>query len=434
MSGRESTESAGAFEGMPLRSMLEHYRAGARSEREKGACFERLVRTFLAHDDVQQQHYSAVLPWGAWAEAQGWSAADTGIDLVATLADGSGYAAVQCKFYQPDHVISKPDIDSFISAAGNDVFAQLIIADTSARDFGQNARETLDRLSKPWHRIGLADLEDSRIDWARWLRSDAVHLAAKKALRDDQRAAVDAVRTGLEGADRGKLIMACGTGKTFTSLRLAEEMVGPGGCVLFMVPSLALMSQSVRAWCNDAREGITAFSVCSDRTVGKRRADSDSLIMDLHDLAFPATTDAARLAAQVADAPADRMTVVFATYHSIGVLGRAQKEHGLPAFDLVICDEAHRTTGVTLKGEDESAFVRIHSNDHIAARKRLYMTATPRIFADAAKKKADAYEADLVSMDDAATFGGMLFHRGFGWAVENGLLTDYKPPALLGDP
>ena len=167
--------------------------------------------------------------------------------------------------------------------------------------------------------------------------------------------------------DRGKLIMACGTGKTFTSLRIAEAIAGPGKRVLFMLPSLALMAQTVSEWKTDCSADFTAFSACSDVQVGKRK-DADSLDLNIHDLAFPATTDAAKLAQQVQNAPAGQMTVVFSTYHSIDVLARAQKHHGLPEFDLVICDEAHRTTGVTLKDEDDSTCVRIHDNAHIAAK------------------------------------------------------------------
>lgn len=113
--------------------------------------------------------------------------------------------------------------------------------------------------------------------------------------------------------------------------------------------------------------------------MGKQK-NADSLDLNIHDLAFPATTDPARLANQVLNAPDDKMTVVFSTYHSIDVLTRAQRDYGLPEFDLVICDEAHRTTGVTLKDEDDSTFVRIHDNENVKAKKRLYMTATPRLF------------------------------------------------------
>jgi len=415
-----------------LASILESYRSAARSEREKGDYFERLIRVFLQNDDLQKQFYSEIFSFSEWAKANGWKGNDTGIDLVARLADGSGFAAIQCKFYAPNHSIQKPDIDSFISASSNDVFTRLIIADTTQRELGRNAIETLDKLSKDWNRIGIAELEASRIDWSQFIRTGTVSLAPKKQLRDHQSDALKAVTDGLQLADRGKMIMACGTGKTFTGLRIAEALAGKGKHVLFMVPSLALMSQTVREWKNDCQEEFAAFSACSDAKVG-RNADADSLDLNVHDLAFPATTDPHKIASQVLNASPDQMTVVFSTYHSIDVLSRAQKHHGLPEFDLVICDEAHRTTGVTLKDEDDSTFVRIHSNDHIAAKKRLYMTATPRIFGDAAKRKADDHDAELASMDDETKFGQDLFHRGFGWAVENDLLTDYKVVVLAVD-
>lgn len=417
---------------MELNDLLETFRQGANSEREKGDYFERLVRVFIENDDTQKQFYSAVVPFAHWAEANGWNKNDIGIDLVGTLADGSGYAAIQCKFYALGYSIQKADLDSFVSAASNDVFSRLVIADTTRKDFSRNALEMLDKLSKDWNRIGISELENSRIDWSQFIRTGNISLAPKKTLRDHQREALDSVMSGLEEADRGKLIMACGTGKTFTGLRIAETMCGPGKRVLFMLPSLALMSQTVREWKNDCEVDFTAFSACSDKKVG-RREDADTLDLNVHDLAFPATTDPSKLALQVSTADPDKMTVVFSTYHSIDVLSRAQFVHDLPEFDLVICDEAHRTTGVTLRDEDDSTFVRVHSDEYVQAKKRLYMTATPRIFGEGAKKKADDHDAELASMDDETKFGKDLFHRGFGWAVENNLLTDYKVVVLAVD-
>ena len=411
---------------MKLQDLLVSYHHSSRSNREKGEYFERLVRVFLEHDDIQKQYWSKVVPFADWAKEQGWKGTDIGIDLVATHADGSGYAAVQCKFYAPDHAVSKPDLDSFISAAANDLFTQLIIVDTTSGDFGGNAKTTLDRLSKTWNRIGLEHLEASRINWSEFIHSGGIKLVDKKTPHDHQNEAVQVVQDGLATADRGKLIMACGTGKTFTGLRIAEDMAGPGKHVLVMVPSLALMSQTVREWKNDCREDFTAFSACSDTRVGRRRGGADSLGPDIHDLAFSATTDSEILAYQVKSATTDKMTVVFSTYHSIDVLTQAQEKHGLPEFDFVICDEAHRTTGVTLHKEDESNFVRIHDDKWVKAKKRLYMTATPRVFSDAARIKADDHKATLASMDDPEKFGEELFRLGFGWAVENKFLTDYR--------
>ncbi len=295
---------------MQLQDLLNSYRKSARSEREKGDYFERLVRVFLENDDIQKQFYSRVVPFSDWAKEKGWSSTDIGIDLVATLADGSGYAAIQCKFYAPDYSIQKPDLDTFISAASNDAFTRLIIADTTRKEFGRNANETLDKLSKDWNRIGVNELESSRIDWSQFIRTGTVSLAPKKELRDHQREALKAVVDGLESADRGKLIMACGTGKTFTGLRIAEEMAGKGKRVLFMVPSLALMSQTVREWKNDCQEDFTAYSACSDTKVG-RNADADSLDLNVHDLAFPATTDPEKIARQVNLASADKMSLIW---------------------------------------------------------------------------------------------------------------------------
>lgn len=415
-----------------LSDILESYRDASQNEREKGDYFERLIKIFLENDASQKQQYSEVFTFSDWAKQTGWKGNDTGIDLVAKLSDGEGYAAIQCKFYAPNHTIQKPDIDSFISASSNDVFTRLVIADTTQKEFGRNTIQTLEKLSKDWNRIGISDLEGSRIDWSQFFRTGNISLAPKKQLLDHQKDALAAVSEGFEKADRGKLIMACGTGKTFTGLRIAEALAGKGKCVLFMVPSLALMSQTVREWKNDCQDDFTAFSACSDTKVGRSR-DADSLDLNVHDLAFPATTDPQRLARQVLDAYPDKMTVVFSTYHSIDVLSRAQKNHDLPEFDLVICDEAHRTTGVTLKDEDDSTFVRIHDNEQIQAKKRLYMTATPRIFGDQAKRKASDHDAELASMDDEAKFGKDFFHRGFGWAVEKKLLTDYKVVVLAVD-
>ncbi|WP_330169318.1 DEAD/DEAH box helicase [Bartonella grahamii] len=419
---------------MTLQSLLQTYRDEARTERDKGTYFERFALAYLTHDPLQFGCYEKVQTFKDWAHENDWDGRDTGIDLVAKLRDEEGFAAIQCKFYDAAYRIRKADIDSFISASGKAPFKRRVIIDSTQSAWSDNAETMIRGQDIPVIRIGLSDLQKSPIRWETFAANGKVVLEDKKKIRPHQLEALRFVRSGLAEADRGKLIMACGTGKTFTSLKIAEDLAGEGKFVLFLVPSLALMSQTVREWTTDAEIGLRSFAVCSDTQVGKRRKNSDDVAeIDVFDLAFPATTDAAKLAECASDHVADRMSVVFATYHSIQVVADAQKNHGLPIFDLIICDEAHRTTGATLVGEDESNFVKVHSNDVIRAKKRLYMTATPRIFGDNAKSRANEANAVLASMDDEKLFGKTLFYRGFSWAVQNDLLTDYKVIVLAVD-
>ena len=417
-----------------LQSLLQTYRDAARTEREKGTYFERFAIAYLTHDPIQLEQYEQVQTFKDWADANGWDARDTGIDLVAKLRDEDGFAAIQCKFYDAAYRIRKEDIDSFISASGKAPFKRRVIIDSTEKAWSENAETMIRGQAIPVLRINLSEMQESPIRWETFAAKGEVVLADKKKLREHQQDALREVRTGLAEADRGKLIMACGTGKTFTSLKIAEDLTGEGKLVLFLVPSLALMSQTVREWTADTETPLRSFAVCSDTQVGKRRQSNDDIAeIDVLDLAFPATTNAAKLSESAGEAVPDKMTVVFATYQSIQVVADAQQKHGLPEFDLIVCDEAHRTTGATLAGEDESNFVKVHSNDIIRGKKRLYMTATPRIFGDNVKSRADEADAVLASMDDEKLFGKTLFYRGFSWAVQNNLLTDYKVVVLAMD-
>ncbi|MFQ0812711.1 damage-inducible protein [Brucella anthropi] len=417
-----------------LQSLLRSYREAARTERDKGTYFERFAIAYLTHDPIQLEQYEQVQTFKDWADANGWDARDTGIDLVAKLRDEDGFAAIQCKFYDAAYRIRKEDIDSFISASGKAPFKRRVIIDSTEKAWSENAETMIRGQAIPVLRINLSEMQESPIRWETFAAKGEVVLADKKKLREHQQDALREVRAGLAEADRGKLIMACGTGKTFTSLKIAEDVAGEGKLVLFLVPSLALMSQTVREWTADTGTPLRSFAVCSDTQVGKRRQSNDDIAeIDVLDLAFPATTNAAKLSESAGKAVPDKMTVVFATYQSIQVVADAQQKHGLPEFDLIVCDEAHRTTGATLAGEDESNFVKVHSNDIIRGKKRLYMTATPRIFGDNVKSRADEADAVLASMDDEKLFGKTLFYRGFSWAVQNNLLTDYKVVVLAMD-
>ena len=416
-----------------LDRLLTSYRDAAVTEREKGTYFERLAVAYLRNDPVQITQFSQVWHFSEWAKEHGFDGRDTGIDLVAKLMDEDGYAAIQCKFYSAKHVIQKKDIDSFLSASSKPPFVRRVFIDTTEVNWSVNAEDTIRDQHIPVVRVGLEALRESAVDWAAFEATAEIKLLAKKGLRQHQREALEAVETGFTQHDRGKLIMACGTGKTFTALKIAEHLAGKGKRVLFVVPSLALIAQTVREWTKDTDTPLRSFAVCSDAQVGKRRKSTDDVAeIEVHELEFPATTQPEKLAQKAGSHDAERMTIVFSTYQSIPVLTAAH-QHGLAPFDLIICDEAHRTTGATIDGDDESNFVKIHDNQYVQGAKRLYMTATPRIFGDAARTKASEASVKLYDMDNETMFGPVFFARGFSWAVENGLLTDYKVVVLAMD-
>ncbi|WP_375667726.1 DEAD/DEAH box helicase [Bartonella sp. CL435QHHD] len=415
---------------LTLRSLLQSYRDHTENARDRGTSFEKFVIAYLTQDPLQCQEYEKVQTYCEWAKEHGEDGRDIGIDLVAKIRDEEGYAAIQCKFYSANHQIKKEDIDSFIAASGKKIFTRRILVDSTEGNWSNNADLTCEGQGVRIQRINLFDLENSQIDWATFESKGEATLKKKepKKLLDHQQEALKAVCEGLKEADRGKLIMACGTGKTFTSLKIAEALAGQGKRVLFLVPSLSLMSQTIREWTADTAIPLRSFAVCSDTQVGKRRkAQDDAAELDVSDLALPATTDSQKLGEKANKVSPDAMTVVFATYHSIQVISDAQKKYALPEFDLIICDEAHRTTGAVLgTDKSESEFIKVHNNSLIRGKKRLYMTATPRIFSDNAKKQANEIDAVLASMDDEELYGKILYSYSFSHAVKNGLLTPYK--------
>lgn len=410
-----------------LKALLSTYRNAAVSEREKGTYFEELILTYLRTEATYSDLYSDVWTYSQWARQEGLDGRDAGIDLVAKTRDTNELHAIQCKFYDENYRVQKSDIDSFFTASGKSAFKHRVIVSTT-NNWSTHAEDALRDQHPPVSKIDLHDLENSQIDWARYQPGQAPVLQKKKKLRPHQKNALESVIKGLHNADRGKLIMACGTGKTFTSLKIAEKIAGAGGRVLFLVPSLSLLSQTLTEWTQESETPLHSFAVCSDSDVGKKRKSDDDVVQTFtHELRYPATTQPHRLASEMTTRhDTDHMSVVFSTYHSIDVISQAQKEFNLAQFDLIICDEAHRTTGATFDGQEESAFVRVHNADFIQAAKRLYMTATPRIYADSAKASADKDNVALASMDDEALFGKELYVITFSEAVRRGLLVDYK--------
>lgn len=409
-----------------LEALLDSFRAAAVTEREKGTYFEELIICYLKNEPAYRELYRDVMTYAEWAGKRGLDKRDAGIDLVAETFTNECHA-IQCKLFDRDYRVQKGDIDSFFTASGKKPFTHRIIVTTTSL-WSDHAEAALNDQHTPVNKIDLVTLENSVIDWARFAPRKTPVLRKKKQLLPHQGTAQEKVLSGLERSDRGKLIMACGTGKTFTSLKIAEEFAGEGKRVLFLVPSLALLSQTLTEWTQESAVPLQSFAVCSDSDVGKRRTkDSDVVQTLVHELQYPATTDAARLAHEMKKRhDAKHMSVVYATYHSIDVLHEAQKKHDLPRFDLIVCDEAHRTTGAKFEGEDESHFIKIHNAEYIRGRKRLYMTATPRVYGDSAKAIAERDNIVLCDMNDPEMFGDNLYVLTFSEAVKRGLLVDYK--------
>lgn len=383
--------------------------------REQGTRFEHLLLWYLKHDPAWRERLEDVWLWQDAPTRDGEQ--DTGIDLVAKDATDGSYWAIQAKCYRKR--LSDGDVSTFfMKALADERYGHYLLADT-APDMTLNLRHYLDTNDRDIVRLGLEDLKESNLDWVSYSLGSPVDARDTYDPRPHQRDAIDAVKAELLNADRCSLVMACGTGKTLTSLRLVEEMVGEGGMVLFLAPSISLVSQSMRGWINQCRERINCYVVCSRGEASN--VDLGEAYGKISDIPFPATTNPETIARRFRRR-GNALNVVFSTYQSIDVIHQAQ-ELGLPMFDVAVCDEAHRTTGVI---DGEGAFQQIHDPDFVHAAKRVYMTATPRIYGEGAKKKADEGAMLVASMDDQAIFGRIAYRLTFGMAVEQGLLTDYK--------
>ena len=428
---------------MTFKEILEKYRAISFTEKEKGTKFERLMRSWLL-TDPRYERFKHVWMWNDFPSKSDFGGKDIGIDLVAQEKDGK-YWAIQCKCYKDDAVIDKPSVDSFLSTSSKTFLDKDTMQTVSfshrlwistTNHWGSNANEAIQNQNPKVSRIGLTDLEISSVDWEK-LEEGLSGTSARpegKSPMEHQLRAISAAVAHYKDNDRGKLVMACGTGKTYTSLRIAETMLDHKGLVLFLVPSISLLGQALNAWYSDATETIKAVCICSDNKAQKKISkDSDDVEDSAVDLALPSSTNPKSIARQLLTYKNHNgLVVVFSTYQSVDAVSDAQKEvlkasnGAYGVFDLIVCDEAHRTTGIKLSDSDESNFTKVHSNDNVRGKKRLYMTATPRLYGESAKVKASEKNCILCSMDDESIYGKEFFRVNFSYAVQHGLLTDYK--------
>ena len=427
---------------MTFNGILNKFRTQSFTEYEKGVSFERLIREWLL-SDPRYNMLTDVWLWEKFPSRKDFGGKDTGIDLVAKTENGD-YWAIQCKCYAEGVTIDKPMVDSFLSTSSKTFQDELTMQTTAfsnrlwistTNKWGNNAEEAIRNQNPPVNRIGLVDLEASPVDWEKLHQGISGQDALQKGKKplEHQLKAISLAQAHFSKNERGKLIMACGTGKTYTALKIAERMLPDKGLVLFLVPSISLLGQTLNAWCFDATKPIKAVCICSDSKASRKINTNDDTEDSIVDLAVPASTNPNSVVRQLSKYQSYKgLVVVFSTYQSIDAVYIAQQQllkgtsNKFGIFDLISCDEAHRTTGVKISNKDESNFVKIHDANYISGKKRLYMTATPRIYGQSAKIKASEKDAILCSMDDPKLYGEEFYRVNFSYAVDHGLLTDYK--------
>jgi superfamily II DNA or RNA helicase len=375
----------------------------------RGIQFEKLCKWILENHPLYKTKLKKVWLWDDWPERWG---RDCGIDLVAVDVDGKTWA-VQAKCYDPKNTVTKKDIDSFLSESANSkIHHRLLIATTDS--IGANARAVIGRQNEtiPISQMMLSNLLEAPLEWPKSI-DELAAATVKKAFKPKpyQQKAIDNVVQNLDS--RGQLIMACGTGKTLTGLWINEKL--NSNLTLVLLPSLLLLSKTLTEWLTHCKEPFSYLPVCSDDTVAK---SEDAINLSTAELSFPTTTDADDIAKFV---QGEGRKVIFSTYQSSEKIAEAFKFHNLEAIDLVIADEAHRCSG-----KADSVYSIVLDNQQLPAAKRLFMTATPRIFQSKFKKKAAESGVEVMSMDDEAVFGPVLHKLSFGEAIEQDLLTDYQ--------
>lgn len=423
---------------MSFDSLVQQINELAETQRDRGTYFEYLARAYFQNEPTYQNEFKNIWMLADVPEKHGIPKTDIGVDLVAETFTGE-LVAIQAKFY--DRAIQKSNIDSFLSELGKNYYKSGIIV-ASTDKWGKNAEKALADRSDVV-RIGLSDLRNSRIDWDKFSfeRPDEVIVKAKKKPRYYQKEVIEKALTYFKENDRGQLIMAPGTGKTFTSLKVAEAMAKESDkeqyVVLYLVPSIQLLTQTLRGWNNDTDMTMSSMAVTSDRNASRSsvKQDESNIQIKASDIGYPATTSPEKVInnyRELMAKPKKELLVVFGTYQSIDVLGKAQKE-GFPEFDLIIADEAHRTTGAKALGEEDSSFTKVHSNSNVKGYKRLYQTATPKLYGTEARKKAESNSILVSSMDDENLYGKVFYRLGFGDAISHDILTDYKLMVLAVD-
>jgi superfamily II DNA or RNA helicase len=380
----------------------------------RGRQFEKVCQWFLRNAPVYAGTVRRVWLWDEWPGRWG---PDAGIDLVAEDHAGRLWA-IQAKAFARHRQITKSDLNTFLAESARAEFGFRLVIGTTDR-ISPLAARTMAAQEKPVGQLLLSDLEAAAIRWPdspEALSQTPPPRRSAMMLRPHQEDAIDDVLTGFRNQDRGQLIMACGTGKTLTALAIHERL--DADRTLVLLPSLALLDQTVRDWLTNSGTPFERLVVCSDATADD---SSEDCLSRTAELGFPVTTEPDAIANFLRANHDGRPAVVFATYQSSPRIAEAMQSSQVPPFNLAVCDEAHRCTG-----RADSAFTTVLDAAAIRVHRRLFMTATPRFFTTRVKNASTARCIDVASMDDAALFGGEFHRLSFAGAISRGLLTDYR--------
>ena len=377
-------------------------------EQDAGNKFEVFCKWFLENDPEWSKSIDNVWLWDEYPNK--WQSQDLGTDLVFHDKDGLVWA-VQAKCYSEHRSTTKKDMNTFLADTGrSEVDKRLWLQTTNKIE--AKAEKTCKGQDKPVTFFNLNNFRDAQIDYPTSFRElYKAKVKIKPKPEPHQIEAIKDVSSKLKTVDRGQLIMACGTGKTFTTMWIKEELKAHSTLVL--LPSLSLLSQTMREWAWASNTDFEILNVCSDKSVGKKTED-----MKPEDAPFRVTSEVEEILKFLKK---PKPKVIFCTYQSSPLLAEAHEDSTIPSFDLIISDEAHRCAGKV-----EAGFATVLDENKIRSSKRLFTTATPRYFGKAIKDAAKAKDLAIVGMDDEKVFGSVLHKLTFGKAIQDSHLTDYQ--------
>lgn len=388
----------------------------------KGHLFERLTQLYLLNTSI----YSSKLINVWWCNNKGELPAniqkklnlpndDEGIDLVCETVDGE-FWSIQSKYKaNQDKALTRKELATFEALSFNTCknISLAIVVHTSNKPIKKS------KLMTNVTEIGLDKwLEISEDDWERlrkYCQSNRLLPPQKRNPRKHQKAAINDALNYFSQTNnsRGKLIMPCGTGKSLTAFWIAQALNAKN--IIVSVPSLALIRQGIADWTAEyLANGIKPdwIAICADDSVGKT-SDADSTVASIYDTGIPTTTNVNKIECFLKK-KTKLPKIIFTTYQSGLKLCEAAKKNKYQ-FDLLICDEAHKTVGVS------NSFSILLFDKNISVKKRIFMTATERIL-----KITSGSKEDIVSMDNLDNYGEIFYHLSFKEAIKQKIICDYK--------